>query len=1089
MSSLLEKLKVKKAPEQRQGVEVRIRAPAAEREQVRVKTRIVDMTKGKAVFDRAAFLNSVKPSLSVMTSEKKATLPIPEVSTVKPAPTKTKKRVRLIIKGDETAKTAKPRALAPVVTGVPASQLVIGTENIAKRLPQKKDPILVKASAYYLNNREIFVNFMTSLFEPYKRELAKEATKGVSCEEKTAKGFSISTHQKIVRDYMNSYSPYRGLLLYHGLGAGKTCASIAIAEGMKDRKRVIVMTPKSLQRNYYEELKKCGDLLFRKNQHWDFVRATTENTDTLSAALSISPAYIKANGGAWLVDISKKPNYSSFNAQEQASLDKQLDEMIRYKYTFIAYNGLTSGRFKQLTQDGRVNPFDNTVVIIDEAHNLISRIVNKLGKEDSISMRLYRYLLSAEDARIVMLSGTPMVNYPNELGIMFNILRGYIKTWKLRLNVNEERRVNTDFFKGLFTTASLGGNVLDYLDYNPSSSVLTITRNPFGFVNKTTKGKYDGVRSGERGQMSDDAFIANITRLLESKKIKIIPGGTQVILNTALPDSLASFQHYFIDPKTAEVRNTNMFKRRILGLASYFRSASEALLPRYEKSRDFHVVRVPMSDFQFGVYEAARAKERERDRKNQRKKAKQQNKADQLYEEIVSTYRIYSRAFCNFVFPKPEIKRPFPGGDMDEEEETLDETAEYDMAIARSQEDRLDDPDGLVDADDIAAEKAEVKDQDLMVRYQAALRQLDLRKQEFLTPEGLEIYGPKMLAILDNLNDPNHKGLHLLYSFFRTLEGIGVFQLVLEANGYARFKVKQIAGTWKLDVKPEDRGKPMYALYTGTEQPEEKEIIRNVFNSSWEYVPTTIVEELKKISGNNFYGEVIKLLMITASGAEGINLFNVRYVHIMDPYWHPARIEQIIGRARRICSHQNLPEEHRTVEAYIYLMVLSDEQMSSDDALELRNQDRSKIDNLTPITSDQALFELANMKADVSDQLLRAIKEASIDCDIHLRAGGSEKLQCFSFGPVGPDKFAYAPDIGAEDTDAVTGLHMKTVEWEAVEMTFDGVKYALNRRTNEVYDLESYLRAVQGVGQPVQIGKLVESRGPRGQLIVALERV
>ena len=63
-------------------------------------------------------------------------------------------------------------------------------------------------------------------------------------------------HQKIVRDYLNLITPYRGILLFHGLGSGKTCSSIAIAEGMKDNKRVIVMTPASLRRNYYEELKK-----------------------------------------------------------------------------------------------------------------------------------------------------------------------------------------------------------------------------------------------------------------------------------------------------------------------------------------------------------------------------------------------------------------------------------------------------------------------------------------------------------------------------------------------------------------------------------------------------------------------------------------------------------------------------------------------------------------------------------------------------------------------------------------------------------------------------------------------------------------
>ena len=72
-----------------------------------------------------------------------------------------------------------------------------------------------------------------------------------------------------------------------------------------------------------------------------------------------------------------------------------------------------------LTNDGKINPFDNKVVIIDEAHNFVSRIVNKLKKPDSLSMKLYEYLLSAENCRIVMLTGTPIINYPNELGILF----------------------------------------------------------------------------------------------------------------------------------------------------------------------------------------------------------------------------------------------------------------------------------------------------------------------------------------------------------------------------------------------------------------------------------------------------------------------------------------------------------------------------------------------------------------------------------------------------------------------------------------------------------------------------------------------
>jgi len=39
--------------------------------------------------------------------------------------------------------------------------------------------------------------------------------------------------------------------------------------------------------------------------------------------------------------------------------------------------------------------------------------------------------MNASNARIVLLSGTPIINYPNEIGILYNILRGYIKTWTI----------------------------------------------------------------------------------------------------------------------------------------------------------------------------------------------------------------------------------------------------------------------------------------------------------------------------------------------------------------------------------------------------------------------------------------------------------------------------------------------------------------------------------------------------------------------------------------------------------------------------------------------------------------------------------
>ena len=202
-----------------------------------------------------------------------------------------------------------------------------------------------------------------------------------------------------------------------------------------------------------------------------------------------------------------------------------------------------------------------------------------------------------------------------------------------------------------------------------------------------------------------------------------------------------------------------------------------------------------------------------------------------------------------------------------------------------------------------------------------AMQYLKTHSREYLSPEGLKTYGPKFLAMIENIEDPEHQGLHLVYSQFRTMEGIGIFSLALEANGYAKFKIKRTTvNGWTIDMSEEDMGKPCYALYTGTEDSEEREILRNIYNGMWDYIPNNIATQLRAKSNNNNLGEIIKVLMITSAGSEGINLRNTRYVHIMEPYWHPVRTEQVIGRARRICSHKDLPKELQTVEVFVYIM-------------------------------------------------------------------------------------------------------------------------------------------------------------------------
>mgnify|MGYP006246799565 FL=1 len=91
-------------------------------------------------------------------------------------------------------------------------------------------------------------------------------------------------------------------------------------------------------------------------------------------------------------------------------------------------------------------------------------------------------------------------------------------------------------------------------------------------------------------------------------------------------------------------------------------------------------------------------------------------------------------------------------------------------------------------------------------RIQGAIKYLKEHENEVFSRESLEIYSPKFLHILENITDKEHVGLHLLYSQFRTLEGIGLFKMVLDYNGYTQFKIKKASdGVWHLDIAEEDR--------------------------------------------------------------------------------------------------------------------------------------------------------------------------------------------------------------------------------------------------------------------------------------------
>jgi len=1161
-------------------------------------------------------------------------------------------------------RTVAKRVPTNVIPLGPEAMITIGDTSLPNRLPPLPEYNLI-APSYYMNNREKFVGFINDLFGQYKDDMLDESN-NISCEDigKDTGEIGLLTHQKIVRDYINLNTPYRGLLLFHGLGSGKTCSSIAIAEGIKSGgKQVIIMTPASLQRNYLEEIKKCGDLIYRKNQYWEWisVEENPEYTNALASVLGFKTTdFITRRRGAWLTNVTKPNNYSELSTTDKKSLNDQLDEMIRQKYRFINYNGLRRNSFKELTNDFENNIFDNSIVIIDEAHNLISRIVNKLNNKskksekernestlaaEPLAIQIYEYLMRANNCRVVLLTGTPIINYPNEIAVLFNILRGYIKTWQFPLTIDTGIKVTKETLQKMFSN----DKIIDYIDYSASSKIMTITRNPFGFTSKIKESSgYQGVtnekkdksekekgktRKPERAYQSDAAFLEDVDERLGEYKIHINKNGLQFKVNKALPDSFEEFMNIFIDKNTGNIINIEKFKRRIIGLTSYFRSAQEELLPAYDKDFNRHVIEIPMSDYQFKQYEMYRFDERKSENKPKTKGDNGAIDKNGTFKEPSSTYRIFSRMACNFVMPTPP-GRPIPklfkkkfvlitnydteGNVKDaaqiemkgskivgnkiiepvvekvaivppainqkeleknekllakqqlesekeqkkkqielekeqkalakqqqvlekeaaralkerekEELRTLKEKEKEEKALAKQKEKEEKKrkggakpgegpgggPDTDSDSDSESESESESDKEDEAVALQgykdvdANLRERDelegdemleamgdadykeaitlaydyLRKykSQYLVPGKLEIYSPKFLAMLNNIQSLDYMGLHLVYSQFRSMEGIGIFSLVLEANGFAQFKIKKTGiDSWELNMSEEEMGKPTFALYTGTEEAEEREIIRNIYNGMWDNVPNNIAAQLRRKSSDNNLGEIIKVLMITAAGSEGINLRNTRYVHIMEPYWHPVRVEQVIGRARRICSHKDLPKEMQTVDVFIYIMEFTQAQLDSEYAVELRikSQDRSKLAPYPVQTSDQKLFEISTIKEKLSYQLLKGIKESSIDCATYVKSNTNEKLVCLKFDNAKASDFSYNPNYTQDENDTVAAINKTVIEWDARPFSDKyGKQYMLRMDTKQVYDYENVKAVMENPAIQLRepIGKLVKTR-------------
>lgn len=550
--------------------------------------------------------------------------------------------------------------------------------------------------------------------------------------------------------------------------------------------------------------------------------------------------------------------------------------------------------------------------------------------------------------------------------------------------------------------------------------------------------------------------------------------------------SIEDFDNLYINKDTYTIKSESLvdFQKRIIGLVSHYNEISSTdpsitIFPKVIMA-DKELTQCFLSDYQFLIYLQNRKKEFDKEKKQ---KINMIIKGD---SQSFSFFKVLTRQTGNFTFP-PNIIRPLPSVFRKKKKENIEilkkkqemflylsdictnlekredkdlvlktlcdkiledtsETnnfrtiyteiinkiknitemeddgtqADFDCSVLEEDLKFFDQSDynDFSDIFDIEEEKLYVNELNLAIE-KLNNKNLTINDEKY----NLNILSPKFIKILENINNTN--GLVFCYSQFRMAEGLGVFQKILNYNGYYELDLDLIDqddiqeqlnlndavryqdindDEWKtsqikqikddtyilinnLEIEKNKCFLCKYAVWSGGTDAENRKKILNYFTRL-----------------DNNYGQKCLILLATQAGAEGISLKNVRQVHIFEPYWNNIRTDQVIGRARRYMSHQDLKESQRDVTVFSYVIEFTNDQKEkfnellqdftdnpdneiSADIKQIFEENKYEypkiLKNDNFLTSDQDLELISINKTKLLMNFLNLIKETSIDCNFN----------------------------------------------------------------------------------------------------------
>ena len=211
-------------------------------------------------------------------------------------------------------------------------------------------------------------------------------------------------HQKVISRFISGKNQYSELLVYHQMGSGKTCTAVAVAELLNSnnaiKKAMVITNNDLLSRNFQKELvNKCTNKKYFPTG-FEFV----------NGKYYIDNVEIKGDAD----ESAEKKFWRRFNIRTK--------KVFKDNYSFNTYIKFAK-ELKNMSDGEIIRKFSNYLFILDEIHNI--EIGYKPAFEVDVYEQFKRLFDLLSNRKILLLSGTPMVDKPSEIADIMNLmLRG-----------------------------------------------------------------------------------------------------------------------------------------------------------------------------------------------------------------------------------------------------------------------------------------------------------------------------------------------------------------------------------------------------------------------------------------------------------------------------------------------------------------------------------------------------------------------------------------------------------------------------------------------------------------------------------------